>query len=127
MKQKELKRLTRAELLEMLLAQTQESERLRERLEAAQEKLADRELKIAQSGDLAQAALAVNGVMEAAQAAAKQYLDSIARMERETAAAKENMERMERETQERCEKLLADARKQADRIKRAAGNRKKKR
>ena len=72
MKQKELKRLTRAELLEMLLAQTQESERLRERLETAQAKLADRDLKIAQSGDLAQAALAVNGVMEAAQAAAKQ-------------------------------------------------------
>ena len=127
MKQKELKRLTRAELLEMLLAQTQESERLRERLENAQAQLADRELKLSQSGDLAQAAMAVNGVMEAAQAAARQYLDNIQRMERETAQIRENTERLERETQERCEKLLADARKQADRIKRTAGNRKKKR
>lgn len=127
MKQKELKRLTRAELLEMLLAQTQESERLRERLEVAQAQLADRELKLSQSGDLAQAAMAVNGVMEAAQAAARQYLDNIQRMERETAQIRENTERLERETQERCEKLLADARKQADRIKRTAGNRKKKR
>ena len=48
-------------------------------------------------------------------------------MQRETAEIKENTERVERETRERCEKLLADARKQADRIKRAAGNRKKKR
>lgn len=127
MKQKELKRLTRAELLELLLAQTQESERLRERLETAQAQLADRELKLSQAGDLAQAAVAVNGVMEAAQAAAKQYLDNIDRMQREIAQTKENTERMEREAQERCEKLLADARKQADRIKRAAGNRRKKR
>ena len=127
MKQKELKRLTRAELLEMLLAQTQESERLRERLEVAQAQLADRELKLSRSGDLAQAAMAVNGVMEAAQAAAQQYLDNIRRMEREAAEIKENTERMEREAQERCEKLLADARKQADRIKRTAGSRKKKR
>lgn len=127
MKQKELKRLTRAELLEMLLAQTQESERLRERLETAQAQLADRDLKLSQAGDLAQAAMAVNGVMEAAQAAAKQYLDNIDRMRREIAQTKENTERMEREAQERCEKLLADARKQADRIKRTAGNRKKKR
>lgn len=127
MKQKELKRLTRAELLEMLLAQTQESERLRAELEEARAQLSDRELKVSEAGDLAQAVLAVNGVMEAAQAAAKQYLDSIDRMQREIAQTKENTERMERETQERCEKLLADARKQADRIKRAAANRKKKR
>lgn len=127
MKEKELKRLSRADLLEMLLAQTQESERLRAELEEAQARLADRDLKVEKAGDLAQAALAVNGVMEAAQAAAKQYLDSIARMQRDIAETKDNMERMEQETQQRCEKLLADARKQADRIKRAAGNRKKKR
>ena len=127
MKEKELKRLSRADLLEMLLAQTQESERLRAELEEVRARLEDRDLKVAQAGDLAHAALAVNGVMEAAQAAAKQYLDSIHRMQSDIAQIKENTERMEQETQQRCEKLLADARKQADRIKRAAGNRKKRR
>ena len=127
MTDKELRRLSRADLLEMLLEQTRESERLRERLDQAEQKLADRELHIQQTGDLAHAVLAVNGVMEAAQAAAQQYLDNIARKEKELTQAREDLARLEQETQERCEKLLADARKQADRIKRAAGNRKKKR
>lgn len=127
MTQKELKRLSRADLLEMLMVQTQESERLRERLAEAEAQLADRNLRVQEAGDLAHAALAVNGVMEAAQAAAKQYLDNIAQMQKNIAQTKDNMERMERETQERCEKLLADAKKQADRMRRAAGNCKKKR
>lgn len=48
--------------------------------------------------------------MEAAQAAARQYLD--------------NMARLEAETKERCEKMLRDARQEADRILREANEEK---
>lgn len=127
MTEKELRKLGRADLLEVLLAQTQESERLRQRLEEAEARLTDRDLHVQQAGDLAHAVLMVNGVMEAAQNAAKQYLENIERMEKDMVRRQAELEKLERETQERCEKLLADARKQADRIKRAAGNRKKRR
>lgn len=73
---KRLKRLSRAELLELLLAQTMESERLQDELDKANQKLADRELKISSAGNLADAVLSVNGVMDAAQAAARQYIDN---------------------------------------------------
>lgn len=102
MKDKELKRLSRAELLELLLAQTKEAERLARKLEKAEQMLADRQLQINKSGDIAQAALAVNGVMEAAQAAAQQYLDNIIRMEQETRL--------------RCKKILDDAHQAAQQI-----------
>lgn len=95
MTEKELKKLNRAELLELLLIQTKENEKLRERLKKREEKLADRRIKIEQAGNLAEAVLAVNKVMEAAQEAAQQYLDNIAAMEAET--------------KEKCEKLLAEA------------------
>ena len=80
---KELKKLSRAELLELLLLQTKENERLQAKLDEALQQLTDRRLRMEQCGDLAQAALAVNGVMEAAQAAARQYLDNIRAMEEE--------------------------------------------
>jgi len=102
MKHKELKRLSRAELLELLLIQTKETERLRGRLEKAEAELAERQLRMQNAGDLAHAVLEVNGVIQAAQDAAQQYL--------------ENMIQMERETKYRCELMLAEAREEAERI-----------
>ncbi len=102
MNEKELKKLNRAELLELLLVQTKESERLRTKLAKAEQLLSDRQLQLEQAGDIAHAALEINGVMEAAQAAAQQYLDNIARMEQET--------------QLRCEQMLSDARQAAAQI-----------
>lgn len=113
MTDKELKRLTRTELLELLLAQTRESEQMKERLYDAQMKLAERQLRISEAGDLAHAMLAVNGVMDAAQAAAQQYLENIAAMERETRAA---CERMTVETKEECAQMRADARAECERM-----------
>jgi len=84
MTEKELRKLSRAELLELLLAQTEEVERLRQNLEKAEKLLADRYLRVEFAGNLAEAVLAVNGVMEAAQKAADQYLLNIAQMEEQT-------------------------------------------
>lgn len=80
MTDKELRRLSRGELLEMLLAETKENQRLRAQLEQAQAELESRQILLEQSGSMAEAALRLNGVFEAADRAARQYLDSIRAM-----------------------------------------------
>lgn len=80
MTDRELRKLSRAELLELLIAQTEENERLTQQLAAAEEALADRRLAIEQAGTLAEAALRLNGVFEAADQAAQQYLENVRRM-----------------------------------------------
>jgi hypothetical protein len=73
MTSKELKRLRRTDLMEMLLELSKENAELRRQLEEANARLADRTLQIEQSGSLAEAALRLNGIFEAAQAACEQY------------------------------------------------------
>ena len=106
MTEKQLKKLSRAELLELLLEQTREVENLRQKLTKAEALLSDRHIRVLEAGDLAHAVLAVNGVMEAAQAAAQQYLD--------------NMVTMEEETRCKCDRMLEEARKEATRIREGA-------
>lgn len=77
MTDKELRRLSRRELLEMLIAQMEENQRLKQRIEEAEKKLASRQIVMDQVGSIAEAALALNGVFEAAQAAAEQYLENV--------------------------------------------------
>lgn len=80
MTDKELRRLSRAELLQMLIAQVEENEKLRKSLEEAQAQLNKRQIAIENSGTLAEAALKLNGVFEAADKAAKQYLENMERL-----------------------------------------------
>ena len=84
MTDKELKRLSRAELLELLLEQVEENERLHKEIEELKKQLEDRVIKLEQAGSIAEAALRLNGVFEAAEAAAKQYLDSVKELEKAT-------------------------------------------
>lgn len=84
MTDKELRRLSRGELLEMLLAQIEKNEQLEQRLKEAENALADRRIVIEQAGTLAEAALKLNGVFEAADRAARQYLENIRGMEPES-------------------------------------------
>ena len=78
-KRKELKRLSRSELLELLLEQTKRADELETRVTELEQKLEDRSLMVSQAGSLAEAALKINQVFEAADAAARQYLDNVRR------------------------------------------------
>ena len=77
MTKRELRKLSRADLLEMLLWQRRENERLRAELEQANRKLANREIVLEHAGSIAEASLLLNGVFEAAQAACAQYIENI--------------------------------------------------
>ena len=83
MTEKELRRLSRAELLEMLLAQTEENRQLKRELQEAREALTDRKIAIEEFGSMAEAALRLNGVFEAADQAVRQYLENMERVMRE--------------------------------------------
>lgn len=77
MTDKELKKLNRAELLELLIEQMKENKRLQSELAAANERLEAHDIAIDEAGSIAEASLKLNGVFQAAQAAAAQYLENI--------------------------------------------------
>lgn len=82
MTSKELMHLNRSELLQLLLTQVEENDRLRSELSGCREQLNDRRIRCENAGSIAEAALQVNGVFEAAQQAAQQYLENIMELEK---------------------------------------------
>ena len=72
-----LRKLNKLQLLELLAQQERELASLRASLAERDEELERRPLMLQEAGSIAEAALKLNGVFEAAQRAADQYLDSI--------------------------------------------------
>ncbi len=83
----QLKKLNRAELLELLLEQSREIDRLQAELEETREALQERNLKIESCGSIAEAAAEVNSLFHAAQRAADMYLLNVQRICAEKAEA----------------------------------------
>ena len=105
MTEKELRKLSRADLLEMLIDQGEELRRVKEELEAAEAALRDREIKIDTAGSIAEAALQLNGIFEAAQASCEQYTENI----RKLSARQESVcRRLEQESKDRAARQLAE-------------------
>lgn len=107
MTDKELRKLTRTELLELLLVQSKEIDMLNRKLEQLQEQLDRREIALTHAGSIAEAALQLNGVFEAAQAAADQYLKNVTNPVADT---EEQCRRMLEQTQQKCDALLENTR-----------------
>ena len=111
MTDKELKRLSRSELLEMLIQQSKELERLRKQLDAAQTALQNREIAITNAGSIAEAALQLNGVFTAAQDACQQYMENICHLS-------QNQERIcaqrDAESQAEAKRIVEEARKESE-------------
>ncbi len=74
---KELSKLKKQELLEIMLRQSEEIDRLREENAKLQARLDDRDLKFNRIGSIAEASLAVTGIFEEAEKAAMLYLENI--------------------------------------------------
>ncbi|MFC3927870.1 DNA repair protein [Streptococcus caprae] len=77
MEQVNLRKLKREQLLELMLQQQETIEMQEQKIRTLEANLNQREIKIEEAGSIAQAALALNGVFEAAQQAADQYLLSV--------------------------------------------------
>lgn len=106
MTERELKKLSRADLLELLLEERRENERLYEELKNANKKLADRTIELEKSGSIAEAALQLNGVFAAADAAAAQYLENIKKISDEEDTI---CRYMEEEARRKADAICAEA------------------
>lgn len=107
--QKNLRRLGRTELLQLLLRLAQENERLQTEITELREKLDSRVLVLREAGSIAEASLKLNGVFEAAQSAADQYLENVRRQE---SALGSNA--IEEQVRAHCEHYVNEARAQAE-------------
>ena len=85
MTEKDLKKLSRSDLLELLVQEVRENESLKQELSLTKAKLAEQEITIQSAGSIAEAALKLSGIFEDAQAAADIYLRNLARLERQQA------------------------------------------
>lgn len=102
MTDKEFKRLSRSQLIDIIYQLQLKQEKLTTENEKLSNALADKRLRVSKAGNIAEAALEIHNVMQTAQDAAEHYLEEI-RMMRD-------------ETEEKCRRLLEKAQKEADDI-----------
>ena len=112
MTDQELKKLHRSDLLELLIAQEKENEQLRSQILQLKQRLEDRTIALEQAGSIAEASLQINGVFQAAQDAAAQYLENIRRL---SGRQEEICRQMEEETRRTGQEQLSSAQQAADR------------
>ena len=106
MTEKELKHLSRKELLEMLLYVSRRNEQLEHELEAAKKSIDDVRMTTVKAGSIAEASLRINKVFETAQKAADDYLEEI--------------KLRDKDSREKCKIMVEEARKEAAEILREA-------
>ena len=100
MTDKEFKRLSRSQLIDIIYQLQLKQNELESENERLSKALADKRLRVSKAGNIAEAALEVHNVMQAAQDAAALYLDEIRTMRDETA--------------KKCQFLLETAQKEAE-------------
>ena len=120
MKQQDLRSLSRGELLEIMIQQAEELEALRKENEEYRLRLQEKIIALDEAGSIAEAALKVSGIFDAAQQASARYLESIevlaSQKEQDALRAKQILEETEakctamwEETQKQCKKMVEKA------------------
>lgn len=115
---KELQKLKRGDLLEILLEQSKENDSLvwqiakkDQEIRDLHNKLEDRKIELQKAGTIAEASFKLNGVLEATEKAAQQYLDNLQRLyEKEEYLC--NVK--EQEVEARCQAALKKTREQCE-------------
>ena len=107
MTDKDLRKLNRYQLLELLVVQTERADKLQAKLDAVEKELSEQELKISSLGSIAEASLQLSGVFRAAQEAANMYIE----------AAQKHAEGIEDDAHKKAAEILLQAQAQARRIK----------
>lgn len=110
MTDRQLRKASRIDLLKLLLEQKKENEALRQQLVQMQEQLRQRQIAIDQSGTLAEAALKLSGIFDAAESACQYYTENIRNL---SGRQEEICRTMERETREKCDRMMEQAKQMA--------------
>lgn len=128
MTDKELRKLRRDDLLQILIDQQKQIDTLKAELQLSKEALNNRDLAIQESGTLAEAALRMNGVFDAAQSAADEYTrqmrkkanDLVAEAEKKAAEAQKQADTLVRNARSEAEQILTQAKGEASAFARQA-------
>lgn len=99
MDDKKFRKISKKELLEILLVQAKRIEELETELVKTKEELHSKKIAINEAGSLAEASLKLNEIFEVAQKSIEQYKFNI----------EEKCHKMEEETKERCKKIKEEA------------------
>ena len=91
MTDKEFKRLTRAQLIDIIYQLQLQIDKLNEQNGALEMELKDKRLRLSNAGNIAEAALAINDCFRSAQNAAEQYLEEIKTIREETEAEQQRI------------------------------------
>ena len=91
MTDKEFKRLSRAQLIDIIYQLQLQIDKLNAQKQALAEELEDKRLRMRNVGNIAEAALQMNDCFRSAQNAAEQYLDEIKTIREETEAERRHI------------------------------------
>ena len=91
MTDKEFKRLSRSQLIEIIYQLQLQVDELTAQNQSLEDALADKRLRISNTGNLAEAALEINDCFRSAQNAAEQYLSEIKLMREETESERQKI------------------------------------
>lgn len=91
MTDKEFKHLSRSQLVEIIYRLQLQIDELNEQKQVLEDALADKRLRISNTGNLAEAALEINDCFRSAQNAAEQYLNEIKLMREETESERQKI------------------------------------
>ena len=91
MTDKEFKRLSRAQLIEIIYQLQLQIDKLNEEKQALENELEDKRLRLQSAGNIAEAALEINDCFRSAQNAAEQYLNEIKAIREEAEAERQRI------------------------------------
>lgn len=114
MTDKELRKLHREDLLQILITQQRQIDDLNAALEDSEAALNDKKIAIEESGSIAEAVLRINNVFTSAQMAADRYMEEMrTRADGLVADAEKSAENIVKQARAEAERILKDARRQA--------------
>jgi cell division septum initiation protein DivIVA len=87
MTDKEFKRLSRSQLIDIIYQLQLKQNELEEENRKLKAEVGDKRIRLREAGNIAEASLAMHNVMQSAQDAANQYLEEIRAMKQDTAEA----------------------------------------
>ena len=120
MAERELRRMSRAELVEIIYALKQSEDQLKAENAALKAQLEDRTIRLEKAGSIAQAAMELNHVFEAAQAAADDYVRAVRTEAGDTAGAQKEAREILEQARAEAQQLLEQAHAEADALRAAA-------
>jgi len=106
MTDRQLRKASRTDLLKLLLEEKRARDDLQQQLAELEAQLQQRQITIDQSGTLAEAALKLSGIFDAAESACQYYTENIRSL---SGRQEEICRRMEQESREKCDRMLEQA------------------